>query len=191
MFVNFIVYLYYLYRTYVLTFYYKFMYVISKKYKTYDIVVVSQDKKKCDVLTLNEHSYTFLNSKIFTSFIIITHYVYSENQYSTYYEIILEKLPTYSEFIDKYQYSSIQLSKVKFIGVEIKDHDQTFQLPIEKFLVVSNCLFFKEFNLWLLNHYFKSKYDAPIITILDENINLITLKDESITIFENDYVKTI
>jgi hypothetical protein len=192
MFTECIVYLYYLYRTYIVPYYYYLIYKLYNDYKKYDIVVVSQDKKRCDLLSLNEHTYTFLNSKIFTSFIIITHNVYINEQYSTYYEIICEKLDRYEDFMNKYQYKPIDISTCKFIGAEIKDNNKSFIIPIEKFLVVSNQLFFKEFNMWLLQYYFKDKYINPNIILIDENINMINLvENESLTILENDYVKTI
>lgn len=186
-----IVYLYYLYRTYVVHYYYYLIYKLYNDYKTYEIVIVTQDKQKCHVLDLNQHSYTFLNSKIFTSFIIVTHNVYMNQQYSTYYEIIREKVNTYEEFMDLEHYKPIQVSKCKFIGAEIKDTHNTFMIPIDKFLLISNELFFTEFNMWLLQYYFKSSYKKPTIILIDENINMIQLENQSITILENDYVKTI
>lgn len=191
MFTSFIVYLYYLYRTYLVQYYYYFIYKVYNDYRTYEIVIVTQDKQKCYVLELDEHNYTFFNSKIFTSFIIITHNIYLNQQYSTYYEIVTDKIDTYHNFMNKYQYKPIELSKCKFIGAEIKDTDKTFMIPIDKFLVVYNSLFFKEFNMWLLQYYFKSTYQNPTIILIDENINMIHLEKESISILENDYVKTI
>ncbi len=188
---SWIVYLYYLYRTYIVQYYYYFIYKLYNDYKTYEIVIVTQDKQKCYVLELNENSYTFLNSKIFTSFIIITHNIYMNQQYSTYYEIITEKIDMYQNFMNKYQYKPIEISNCKFIGAEVKDNDNTFIFPIEKFSLVSNELFFKEFNMWLLQYYFKSTYKHPTINLIDYNVNMIQLENESITILENDYVKTI
>lgn len=191
MIMNFIVYLYYLYRTYIIPYYYYIIYKLYDDYKTYEIVIVSQDKTKCYLLHLDQHMYTFLNSKIFSSFIIITHNVYQNQQYHTYYEIVREKIDTYDEFMLQYQYKPIQISKCKFIGGEIKDNNKTFIIPIEKFLLISNDLFFQEFNMWLLQYYFKSIYQSPKVILIDENINMIQLEKESITILENDYVKTI
>ena len=191
MFMSLIVYLYYLYRTYIVYYYYYIIYQIYNDHKQYDIVIVSQDKLNCYVLSLDKQSYTFLNSKIFSCFILITHHIYLNEEYSTYYEIITEKLDTYQEFIDKYSLKKLEISKYKFIGAEIKNKENTFIIPIEKFLLVSNSLFFNEFNMWLLIHYFKSTYNSPSIILIDQNINMVNLENESITILENDYVKTI
>jgi hypothetical protein len=186
-----IVYLYYLYRTYILYYYNYIKHKIYDHYKSYQIVVITQDNQRCEVLDLNQHSYTFLNSKIFKSFIVVTHYLYIDQQYSIYYEIITQKINSYDEFMDMEHYKQIEISKCKFMGAEIKNNETTYSIPIEQFLIVSNTLFFKEFNIWLLHHFFKTKYDKPTIQIIDQHVNIIQLEKESLTILENDYVKTI
>lgn len=191
MFMSCCVYLYYLYRTYVVYYYYTIMYSIYNNYKTYQIIIVTPDKQNCYALNLDKDNYTLLNSKIFTSFIIVKHQIYKNQMYSTYYEIIRENLNTYDDFMNIEKNKKIKISNYKFIGAEVKNNENTFIIPIKEFLIVSNQLFFKEFNMWLLQYYFKSKYENPNIKLIDENINIIELENESLTILENDYVKTI
>lgn len=191
MITNILVYFYYIYRTYILYYYHYFIYKLYNDYREYYIIVISQNKKECHQFPLDSHSYTFLNSKIFTSFILVKHNIYINKEYLTYYEIITDKMDIYKDFMEKYITKPLEISKCKFVGAEIKTQNKVYAIPIEQFMVTSNLLFFKEFNMWLLKYYFKSNEMPSSVSLIDTNINIINLTNEHLCITENDYVKTI
>lgn len=180
------VYLYYLYRTYILKYYHYLMYKYYNNYKLYYILVVSQDGTNCILLELDDKTYTFYNSKIFSSFIIIEHNVYLDEKYLKYYEIVTTKYDSYNEFMNIHN-KYLEVSEYKFISAELKLDDKSYIIPIEQFMVVSNTLFFKEFNMWLITYFFKLKYTSNYsIHLIDNNVNM--LNNQQITILNNDYI---
>lgn len=185
MFTSIIVYLYYLYRTYVLYYCNIIIYKLTDKKKYY--IVVVHDNDICVQFDLDEYTYSLYNSRVYKTFIVIKHNVYNNNKIYNYYQIIVNKYDTYQEFMTMEK--SISISDYCFLGAEIKNKHHQYAIHMDEFALENNVLFFREFNIWLLKYYFNDPDTNNISVMFINNImDIHVIKDnECLFVLKNNY----
>ena len=83
---------------------------------------------------------------------------------------------------------NITVPTYKWIGLEVKVHNKYYMLDVNEFLVSPNILFTNPMKLWLCHKLQVEPTPDMIVTIVDEDVNVIKIK-HSIQLNKNNYVE--
>jgi hypothetical protein len=122
------------------------------------------------------------------SFFLIKYYVVTPSNSYTYYRVIRNTETPYSKLVTCYGLDSFEFPTFSFLDCQTSSPSQYFSIPLNEFMLVSNELFFGLFNEWLWTYYLN---DDPVegveTTIIDENVNIIQLKNKYVKLHKTNY----
>ena len=123
------------------------------------------------------------------SFILIRYNVYTSKSSNVYHKVIRDAKTPFYNLVCIHRLDSLNLSNYSFIDCQSKNEDDSKMIPMSEFSLVSNELFFELFNEWLWMYYLNDDYlSETVTTLIDKDINIITLKNQYIKLEKNNYV---